>query len=144
MTEVGTQAVPQRSSAAPLLVNGLKQGATKFLCLVDQKCQHHQHRKDHRQILLAMPKVVLEVIVLILQRIERFIVLAMGLKPSPSGETCRRILSGREPSLLGRTSKESEEKQGSKFYHREHRNLFTLGGDFWFIRLKRTFSNSAA
>ena len=54
-------------------MNRLKQGTTKFLCLVDQKCQHHQHREDHRQILLAMSKVVLEVIILILQRIERFV-----------------------------------------------------------------------
>ena len=73
MTEVRTQMVPQRSSADELFVNGLKQRTTKFLRLVDQKCQHHQHREDHRQILLAMPKVVLEMIVLILQRIERFV-----------------------------------------------------------------------
>ena len=73
MTEVGTQVVPQRSSTDELLVNGLKQGTTELLRLVDQKCQHHQHREDHRQILLAMSKVVLEVIILILQRIERFV-----------------------------------------------------------------------
>ena len=48
MTEVGTQVVPQRSSADELFMNGLKQETTEFLRLVDQKCQHHQHREDHR------------------------------------------------------------------------------------------------
>ena len=73
MTEVRTLVVPQQSTAAELLANRLKQRTTKLLRLVDQKCQHHQHREDHRQILLAMPVVVLEVITLILQRIERFV-----------------------------------------------------------------------
>ena len=73
MTEMRTLVVPQRSAADQLAANRLKQRTTKFLRLVDQKCQHHQHREDHRQILLAMPKVVLEVVILILQRIERFI-----------------------------------------------------------------------
>ena len=73
MTEVRTQVVPQRSSADELFVNGLKQRTTKFLRLVDQKCQHHQHREDHRQILLAVAEVVLEMIILIFQRIERFV-----------------------------------------------------------------------
>ena len=65
--------VPQRAAADELFVNGLKQRTTKFLRLVDQKGQHHQHREDHRQILLAVAEVVLEMIILILQRIERFV-----------------------------------------------------------------------
>ena len=73
MAEVGALVVPQRSSAAALLANRLEQGTTEFLRLVDQECQHHQHHEDRRQILLAMPKVVSELIALILQRIERFV-----------------------------------------------------------------------
>ncbi len=66
MTEVGTLVVPQRSSRASFLANRLKQGTTEFLRLVNQERQHHQHHKDRRQILLAMPKVVSELIALIL------------------------------------------------------------------------------
>ena len=73
MTEMRTLVVPQRSPGDQLAANRLKQRTTKFLRLVDQKCQHHQHREDRRQVLLAVPKVVLKVIILILQRIERFI-----------------------------------------------------------------------
>ena len=73
MAEMGTLVVPQRSTGDQFVANRLKQRTAEFLRLVDQKRQHHQHREDHRQILLAMPEVVLEVIILILQRIERFI-----------------------------------------------------------------------
>ena len=73
MTEVRTLVVPQRSSGDALLTNRLKQRATEFLRLVDQECQHHQHRKDRRQILLAMPEVMPELVALILQRIECFV-----------------------------------------------------------------------
>ena len=73
MTEVRTKVVPHRATAAQLFVDRLEQGTTEFLRLVHQKRQHHQHREDRRQILLAMPKIVLEVIPLILQRIECFI-----------------------------------------------------------------------
>ena len=73
MTEVRTKVVPHRATAAQLFVDGLKQGATEFLRLVQQKRQHHQHREDHRKILPTVAKVVLEVIPLILQRIECFI-----------------------------------------------------------------------
>ena len=66
MAEVGTLVVPQRSPTAALLANRLEQGTTEFLRLVDQERQHHQHHKDRRQILLAMPKVVSELIALIL------------------------------------------------------------------------------
>ena len=66
MAEVGTEVVPQRSSAHEFFVYGLKQGTTKFLGLVDQEGQHHQHREDDRQMLLAMTEIMLEVIILIL------------------------------------------------------------------------------
>ena len=73
MTEVRTLVIPQRSTSDSLLANRLKQGATKFLRLVNQECQHHQHRKDRGQILSAMTKVVFELIALILERVERFV-----------------------------------------------------------------------
>jgi hypothetical protein len=51
----------------------LKQGAANFLSLVHQKYQHHEHREDDGEILLAMTEVVFEMIALILQRIEGFV-----------------------------------------------------------------------
>jgi hypothetical protein len=73
MTEVRTLVVPQRSPSDSLLTNCLKQRATKLLRLVNQKCQHHQHREVRRQILRAITKVVPELIALILERVERFV-----------------------------------------------------------------------
>ena len=45
-----------------------------MLCLVHHQCQHHDCGKHHRQILCAMPVIVLKVVALIFQRIERLIV----------------------------------------------------------------------
>ena len=73
MTEVRTLVIPQRSSGDSLLTNRLEQRATEFLRLVDQECQHHQHHEERRQILFAMPKIMSELIALILQRIEGFV-----------------------------------------------------------------------
>ena len=83
MTEVRTLVVPQRSPSNPLFADCLEQGATEFLRLVNQECQHHQHHEDRRQILLAMPKVVSELIALILQRIERFVFDLPRARPPP-------------------------------------------------------------
>src|SRR5262249_24695748 len=65
--------LPQQPLAAKLCPHGPKQGTTELLRLIDQKRQHHQHGKHHREMLLAMSVVVLEVVTLILQRVERFI-----------------------------------------------------------------------
>ena len=65
--------VPNRSATAQLLVNGLEKGATQLLSLVDQKRQHHQHRKDDRKIDLPVSEIVLEVIALVLESVERFV-----------------------------------------------------------------------
>ena len=65
--------LPQQPLAAQLRPHRPKQGTTELLRLIDQKRQHHQHGKHHREMLLAMSVVVLEVVALILQRVERFI-----------------------------------------------------------------------
>src|SRR5919202_1705982 len=51
----------------------LEQWATELLDLVDEKSQHHQHGKHHREMLIAVSKVVLEMVALIFQGIERLI-----------------------------------------------------------------------
>ena len=47
--------------------------ATSLLDLVDQESQKHEQRQDRRQILRAVPVVMLEMIALILERIEGFV-----------------------------------------------------------------------
>jgi hypothetical protein len=44
-----------------------------LLDLIDQKRQHHQYRQRRRQMTLTMPVIMLEMISLILQRIEGLI-----------------------------------------------------------------------
>ena len=95
MTEVRTKVVPHRATAAQLFVDRLKQGTTEFLRLVHQKGQHHQHREDRRQILLAMPEIVLEVLPLILQRIECFI-FDLPTRASSSDQMTRVVRSNRQ------------------------------------------------
>src|SRR3989454_9474492 len=65
--------LPQQPLAAQLRPHRPKQGTTELLRLIDQKRQHHQHGKHHREMLLAMSVVVREVVALILQRVARFI-----------------------------------------------------------------------
>ena len=65
--------LPQQAFAAQLGPHRLEQGTTQLLGLIHQKRQHHQHGKHHREMLLAMPVVVLKVIALVFQRIERLI-----------------------------------------------------------------------
>src|SRR4029453_9332816 len=65
--------LPQQAFAAELGPDRLKQRTTALLGLIHQKRQHHQHGKHHREILLAMPVVVLKVIALVFQRIEGFV-----------------------------------------------------------------------
>src|SRR5882672_3284582 len=69
----GSHPLPQQAFAAELCPDRLKQRTTELLGLIHQKRQHHQHGKHHREILLAMPVVVLKVIALVFQRIEGFI-----------------------------------------------------------------------
>ena len=66
-------ALPQQPFAAKFLPHRAKQGTTQLLGLIDQKREHHQDGQHHREILLAMTIVVVEVIPLIFQRIERLI-----------------------------------------------------------------------
>ena len=43
----------------------------------------HQHREDRRKLLLAVTKVVVQVVALVLQRIERFILDFPTAAPTP-------------------------------------------------------------
>ena len=69
----GSHPLPQQAFAAQLCPDRLEQRTTQLLGLVHQKRQHHQHGKHHGEMLLAMPVVVLKVIALVFQRIERLV-----------------------------------------------------------------------
>ena len=51
----------------------LKQPATQFQCLIDEKSQHHQGGKNNRQILFAHAVVVSEIIAEVLHGVEYLI-----------------------------------------------------------------------
>lgn len=53
---------------------GLKQPTAQFLDSIDQEREHHQQCKMGDQVVLAMTVVVFEVIALVFERIEGFIV----------------------------------------------------------------------
>src|SRR5215471_1093059 len=65
--------LPQQPLAAKLGPHGPKQGTTELLRLIHQKRQHHQHGKHHGEVLLAVTVVVLKVVALVLERVERLI-----------------------------------------------------------------------
>jgi hypothetical protein len=65
--------LPQQALAPKLQPDRSEQGTTQLLRLVHQERQHHQHGKHYRQMLLAMPIVVLKVIALVFQRVEGLI-----------------------------------------------------------------------
>ena len=71
--EVRPQMVPQRPLAPQFLPKGLEQRAAELLDLIDQERQHHQHGEDHRQVLLAVAIIVFEVVTLVLERVEGFV-----------------------------------------------------------------------
>ena len=73
--------LPQHALAAQLHPHRLEQGATQLLGLVHQERQHHQHGKHLREMLLAMPVVVLKVIALVFQRNELPRSKLRGIKP---------------------------------------------------------------
>ena len=73
--------LPQEAFAAQLGPHRLKQGTPELLRLIYQKRQQHHHGKHHRQILRAMPVIVLEVVALVFQGVERFV---FHLPPRPS------------------------------------------------------------
>ena len=90
VSEVGTQVVPQRTLAAKLLPDGSKQRAAQLLNLIGQKGQHHQHGEHHRQVHFAVSEVVLELIALILERVEGF-VLDLPASPAAAGQIPRVV-----------------------------------------------------
>src|SRR5215471_20390634 len=65
--------LPQQPLAAQLRPHRPKQGTTELLRLIHQKRQHHQHGKHHGEVLLAVTVVVLKVVALVLERVERLI-----------------------------------------------------------------------
>jgi hypothetical protein len=60
-TPIRRKSVPNKSRIRPLLD------------LIHQKRQHHERRENDRQVLLAMPEVVLEMIALVLERVVRLV-----------------------------------------------------------------------
>lgn len=70
---VGPPLFPQQAFAAPFRPGRLEQWTAQLLDLIDQKREHHQRGKHHREVLIAVAEVVFEMVALILQRIERFI-----------------------------------------------------------------------
>ena len=67
----------------------MEQRTTQLLDLIHQKRQHHQPWQTPRRDLIAVAEIVLEMVALILQRIERFIFNAPP-SPRPSHELVHR------------------------------------------------------
>jgi hypothetical protein len=95
--EVGSHLFPKQTFAAPFRPGRLEQWATQLLHLIHQKRQHHQRGKHHREVtsgvgltlLIAVAEIVLKMIALIFQRIERFILDAPA-RPCPPHELVHR------------------------------------------------------
>jgi hypothetical protein len=62
--------LPQGTLSFKFFLNRPEQDAGQLLGLVDEKNEHHEIDKHLAQMLLAQPKVVLEVVALILEGIE--------------------------------------------------------------------------
>ena len=98
-TEVGSHLFPKQAFAAPFGPGRLEQRTTELLDLIHQKRQYHQRGKHHREVmsgvgltlLIAVAEIVLEMIALILQRIERLIFDAPA-SPCPSHQLIHRPL----------------------------------------------------
>src|SRR5207244_7498814 len=87
--KVGSHLFPQQAFAAPLSPGRLEQRTTQLLHLIHQKRQHHQRGKHHGEVLIAVAEIVLEMIALIFQRIERLIFDAPA-SPCPLHEPIHR------------------------------------------------------
>src|SRR5439155_26252826 len=62
--------LPQHALAPELRPDRSEQSTTQLLRLIHQEGQHHQHGKHHRDMLLAMPVVLLKVMALVVERNE--------------------------------------------------------------------------
>jgi len=69
----GAHLLPEGFLRSNLFENGLKQCTTELLRLVDQERQHRHFHKDHAQILFAEAVVMLEMVPLVFQGVEGFI-----------------------------------------------------------------------
>ena len=65
------ESLPQGPLADAFLPGGRKLGTTKLLGLVNQESEQHQHGQHHRQVLVPMAIVVLEVVSLVLRSASR-------------------------------------------------------------------------
>src|SRR5262249_33687858 len=72
--------LPQGALWPLLRPRGAEQGVALLLHLVDPKRQHHQQRHYHSQVLLSVTVVVLKMIALVLQGVER---LVLDVPPRP-------------------------------------------------------------
>ena len=80
--EKGPDLLPQIAFRTRLFPGRLKKPAAHLLNLVKQKGQHHQYGKNRREILLAEPVIMAEVVALILEGIEG---LVFDLPAGPAG-----------------------------------------------------------
>ena len=87
--KVGSHLFPQQAFAAPLSPGRLEQRTTQLLHLIHRKRQHHQRGKHHGEVLIAVAEIVLEMLALIFQRIERRIFDAPA-SPCPLHEPIHR------------------------------------------------------
>src|SRR6266852_3829429 len=74
-------ALPQQALAPQFRPDRSEEGTAQLLGLVHQKREYHDRGKHHGKILLAMAIVVLKMVALIFQRIERLI---FNLPPRPA------------------------------------------------------------
>ena len=93
--------IPEGALAPRPLPGGLKQGRTELLGLVDQKGQHHQHHKHFAQVFFAETEVVFEVIALIFQGVECF-VLDFPATATPSHQDVGVIRGNRKVGYPGK------------------------------------------
>ena len=64
---------PQCPPTFGLRVSGTEQWASQLRGLIHQKRQHHQHHQDRREMPESVSVIVLEMVALVLERVERFV-----------------------------------------------------------------------
>ena len=85
------QLLPEVALVAFLRQRLLKQPAAVLLHLVNQERQHHQVRQHRREVLVTMTEVMLKVVALVLQGIERLIP-NLPARPRPAHQPHQIVL----------------------------------------------------